>query len=210
MYFCICYSCICGADPKVVSRGRKAAAKSWVRLLTSGRPIELTICARPVSSSWTGVGLLGLVLLCQRTKSEEETLCSAFAVSMKIKTLKALFCLLWLTGETTGASHIWQISWMTVLSTYDPQCNGVLKVEGRKKEATLTFMVYQPAVPWARPEATYYLTGQTVCKRSPTHIHTVGWGETVTRVWVSGVFALSTVFPASVQNKLEGECRCGV
>ena len=61
---------------------------------------------------------------------------------------------------------------MTVLSTYDPQCNGVLKVEGRKKEATLTFMVYQPAVPWAGPEATYYLTGQTVCKRSPTHTHT--------------------------------------
>ena len=135
------------------------------------RPIEVTICARPVSSSWTGVGLLGLVLLCQRTKSEEETLCSAFAVSMKIKTLKALLCSLSLTGDTTGASHIWQISWMTVLSTYDPQCNGVLKVEGRKKEATLTFMVYQPAVPWAGPEATYYLTGQTVCKRSPTHTH---------------------------------------
>ena len=60
---------------------------------------------------------------------------------------------------------------MTVLSTYDSQ-SSVLKVEGRKKEATLTFMVYQPTVPWARPEATYYLTGQTVCKRSPTHTHT--------------------------------------
>ena len=60
---------------------------------------------------------------------------------------------------------------MIVQSTYDPQCSGVLKVEGRKKEATLTFMVYQPAVPWARPQATYYLTGQTVCKRSPTHTH---------------------------------------
>ena len=60
---------------------------------------------------------------------------------------------------------------MIVQSTYDPQCSGVLKVKGRKKEATLTFMVYQPAVPWARPQATYYLTGQTVCKRSSTHTH---------------------------------------
>ena len=60
---------------------------------------------------------------------------------------------------------------MIVQSTYDPQCSGVLKLEWRKKEATLTFMVYQPAVPWAGLQATYYLTGQTVCKRSPTHTH---------------------------------------
>ena len=43
------------------------------------------------SSSWTGVGLLGLVWLCQRVKTEEETLWWVFEVSVKIKTFKG-FC----------------------------------------------------------------------------------------------------------------------
>ena len=143
MYFYICNSCICGAHPKVVSRGRKAAAKSWVRLLTCDRPIELTICATPVSSSSTGVGLLGLVWLCQRVKTEEETLWWVFDVSVIIKTLKA-YCVSVKTENWWFSC--WKICWMIVQSTYDPQCSGVLKLEGRKKEATLTFMVYHGPV----------------------------------------------------------------
>ena len=117
----------------------------------------------------------------------------------KSKLLKVFVCLLKLT---IGACHNWKICWMIVQSTYDPQCSVVLKLEGRKKEATLTFMVYQLYHGPVHRLLTIWPGRQFV--KGHQHTHTVRWllerGETVTRAWVSGVFALATVLPALVQN----------